>query len=95
MGPGTGVGDVEVVAACFGWEFGVGVFGDEGAELGGAAFEFATFVVGSYPVGYFVCCLCGISTYGLLRLSGRASGSAPHLPSLLCWRSLLLVGVFV
>ena len=61
MGPGTGVGDVEVVAPCFGGEFGVGVFGDEGAELGGAAFEFATFVVWGDPVGYFVCGLGGIS----------------------------------
>jgi hypothetical protein len=50
--PGTGVGDVEVVAACFGGEF--AAFFDEVAELGLAAFELARFVVGGDPVGDFV-----------------------------------------
>lgn len=53
MRPGAGVRDVEVVAACLRGEGG-GAFLDEGAELGGASFELAGFVVGRDPVGYFV-----------------------------------------
>lgn len=43
--PWTGIGDIEVIAALFGWELGAGLAGDGFTEGGGAADELAGFGV--------------------------------------------------
>jgi hypothetical protein len=50
-GPGTGVADVEVVAALFGGELGAGVAGDPVAEGRDLALELARGVAGLDPGG--------------------------------------------
>jgi hypothetical protein len=66
MRPGAGVGDVEVVAACFGRE--LAAFLDEISELRLAAFELAGFVVGGDPISDF---------FGL-RILAISFSPAPH-----------------
>jgi hypothetical protein len=73
--PGTGVGDVEVVSAFFGGEFGVGFVFDEVSEDGGLALEFARFIAGldlwRLLVGMFLVSLgCALS---VSRMSSKLS----------------------
>ena len=64
--PGAGVGDVEMVAVLFGWEFGVGGAAHEVAEDALGALEEAGFVVGPVEDAVFVGGLGSISLIVLL-----------------------------
>lgn len=71
--PGTGVRDIEMIAALLRREFRTGLAGDEAAEHRLLTLELARLVIGVHPVGNFVC-IAGLHIELLVDWTGKVNG---------------------